>query len=93
MVVLSFWAKQEQLVRIQRVVKRHGLRFHNNPAAYLAHGDGSALVQISYEGDDPEPWNQAMGEIDAIRQPPRQDPPKGRWRRLVGWLRGQRGLP
>jgi hypothetical protein len=54
MVKLSVWAREEHQVPIQRVVKRYDLRFGNNPAAFIANGCNGALVEITYEGTDPE---------------------------------------
>lgn len=83
-VVFTFHAKDGDLPAIQRVVKRHDLRFLGNPAAAL--GLGSVLVRIEDNNATPAAWCEATAEINAIRYP--EPPPvvkQGWFRRLLAY--------
>ena len=74
MVILSFWARKEQLVPIQQVVKRYDLRFHNNPASFIALKQGQTqTLQFSYtvsnEFGQTEPENVTLHVVGSNEAP------------------------
>jgi len=85
--IFTFFTSPEHLPAVQRVVKAHGFRFEGNPASGLHLP--ILPVSVSYEGDDPQVWQQAITEIDAIIHPPTPPEPlhKGWFRRVREMIR------
>ena len=63
--LVIFWISGTLLVEVQDLVKRHNMRFRNNPAAFLE--QSTIPVEVEYDGNDAEVWQGFRTELELLR--------------------------
>ena len=82
-VVLTFSVKTELLPAIQQIVKDHGMRFVNNPAALVY--PGCRYVSVEVGSSDVESFKAGSAAINNIIDPPLPVVTRAWWSCLFDW--------